>query len=102
MAEPRPIGERVRTFDDLAKASDDLLRQIATRVHIIDLAYAFRTADEGLRERLLNSVRPSLADEIRAAMKTVDAAELPLEMQVTTARARVMEVARSESTLRDG
>jgi hypothetical protein len=101
MAEPRQIGEPVREFADLAHASDELLRQVASRVHIIDLAYAFSSADADLRERLYKSVRPHLADEIRAAINTVESSagnRAPSEEQIATARARVMEVVRTEST----
>jgi hypothetical protein len=101
MAEPRPIGEPVHEFDDLSNASDELLRQVASRVHIIDLAYAFGSAPADLRERLFNSVRPNLADEIKTAIKTVESPagnRAPSEEQIATARARVMEVVRTERT----
>jgi hypothetical protein len=101
MAEPRQIGGTVSEFDELATASDDLLRQVASRVHIIDLAYAFKSAPAALRERLFNSVRPTLADEIKAAINTVESSSerrAPSEEQVATARARVMEVVRGERT----
>jgi hypothetical protein len=104
MDEPRQIGDRLRSFEDLARADNEVLRQVATRVHIIDLAYAFGTADEALRDRLLASVRPNLADEIRAAIRTVESSDamLPAPEQVATARARVMEVARGEVSPADG
>ncbi|MGH2350167.1 MAG: FliG C-terminal domain-containing protein [Chloroflexota bacterium] len=97
MSEPRRIGDRPGSFEDLVEASDELLRQLAARVHIIDLAYAFGTADERLRERLFQSVRPGLADQIRSAIKSIQAesARSPSEEQVRTARARVMELARA-------
>jgi flagellar motor switch protein FliG len=99
MEEPQPIGERVRAFEDLALASDELLRQVATRVHIIDLAYAFATADEAVRERLLRSVRPGLAEQITSAIRAMETtdARMPSADQVRLARARVMEVARTEA-----
>ena len=97
MSEPRPIRDRLRSFDDLASVGDDVLRQLASRVHIIDLAYAFGTADEALKERLLRSVRPGLAEEIQSAIKTVEAERdrFPGGEQIRTARARVLELART-------
>ena len=42
--EPEPASKAVvvvKVFDDLAKVDDEFLRQLSTRVHLIDLAYAF-------------------------------------------------------------
>ena len=99
MPDPIPLGGRVRNFEDLASMSDDFFRQLASRVHIVDLAYAFATADEGLRNRLFAAVSPRLKNEIESAMRTIQAqARAPSgsafpEEQVRSARARVMEVA---------
>lgn len=103
MAEPTPIGNRLRDFEDLASQSDEVLRHIASRVHVVDLAYAFGTADEELLKRLLGSVRPGLAEQIQSNIKTVEAAadRFPPEDQVRTARAKVMEVARMEVMLEE-
>jgi hypothetical protein len=101
MAQLDTFGGRIRTFEDLARVSDEVLRQLAARVHIIDLAYAFATADEELKARLLRSVRPRLAEEIESAMRAVmsqtapPGASGPSDVQVRSARARVMEVAQS-------
>jgi hypothetical protein len=99
MPEPIALGGRARDFDDLGGMSDDFFRQLASRVHIVDLAYAFATADEGLRERLFNAVSPRLKNEIESAMRTIQAQARPQtgvafpDEQVRSARARVMEVA---------
>src|SRR5919205_3702199 len=99
MTEPRPLGGRIRDFADLASMSDDFFRQLASRVHIVDLAYAFATADGELRDRLFNAVSPRLKNEIESAMRTIAAqARAPSgspfpEEQVRSARARVLEVA---------
>jgi hypothetical protein len=79
--------------------SDDFFRQLSSRVHIVDLAYAFATADGGLRDRLFDAVSPRLKNEIESAMRTIQAqARAPGDTafpdeQVRSARARVMEVA---------
>lgn len=97
MTEPRRIGSELQSFDDLAVLGEEMMRQLATRVHIIDLAYAFRDADETLREHLLSSVRPALADEIRSAFRAVEteSERFPSEEAIRSARARVVELARS-------
>jgi AcrR family transcriptional regulator len=76
---------------------DEVFRQIAMRVHVIDLAYAFGRS-EVLRERLLASVRPELANDIRSAIRAADWASerLPPEEQTRSAQARVIEAARNE------
>ena len=99
MAGPTPLGGRVRNFDDLNEMSEAFFRQLASRVHIVDLAYAFATADDGLRKRLMSAVSPRLAGEIDSAIRTIKAQARPQtgeafpEEQVRSARARVMEVA---------
>jgi hypothetical protein len=87
----------LRTFQDLDNVPDEVLRQVAMRVHVIDLAYAFGRS-EALRERLLSSVRPELANEIRSAIRASDWASerLPPEEQTRSAQARVLEAARTE------
>jgi hypothetical protein len=87
----------VRAFEDLDKVPDDIFKQVATRVHVIDLAYAFR--DSGpLEQRLLGSVRPELAEQIRASLRAVDwqSERIPPEELQRSARARVMEVVKLE------
>jgi len=99
MSENVPLGGRVRDFNDLGVLSDDFFRQLASRVHIVDLAYAFATADSGLRDRLFNAISPRLKNEIESAMRTIRAQARPPggnpfpDEQVRSARARVMEVA---------
>jgi hypothetical protein len=93
MPDPRDI----RSFEDLAKVPDEIFRQIASRVHVIDLAYAFRDAGE-LKDRLLNAVRPELAEQIRGSLRAVDwqSERVPPDDQQRAARARVMEVVKLE------
>ena len=91
--EPRDIKD----FADLEKVSDTVLRQVAMRVHVIDLAYAFGRTD-GLRERLLASVRPELANEIRSAIRASEWASerIPPEEQTRSSQARVLEAVKVE------
>ena len=91
--EPREIKD----FADVEKVSDDVLRQVAMRVHVIDLAYAFGRSD-ALRERLLASVRPELANEIRSAIRASEWASerIPPEEQTRSAQARVLEAVKVE------
>ena len=91
--EPRDIKD----FADVEKVSDDVLRQVAMRVHVIDLAYAFGRLD-GLRERLLSAVRPELASEIRSAIRASEWASerIPPEEQTRSAQARVLEAVKTE------
>jgi hypothetical protein len=99
MPEPIPLGSRVRDFSDLGAMSDDFFRQLSSRVHVVDLAYAFATADEALRDRLFNAVSPRLRNEIESTVRTIQAQARPPsgnsfpDEQVRSARARVMEVA---------
>ena len=78
---------------------DGFFRQLSSRVHVVDLAYAFATASPELRDRLLNAVSPRFRSEIESAVRTIEAqARAPSgepfpEEQVRSARARVMEVA---------
>jgi hypothetical protein len=97
MADTRPAPRDIRSFDDLSLVPDDILRQIAMRVHVIDLAYAFGSHD-ALRERLLAAVRPQLANEIRSGIRAVDWASerVPPEDQIRAARARVIEAVKTE------
>lgn len=87
----------IRTFDDLSRVSDEVLRQVAMRVHVIDLAYAFIESDE-LRGRLLGAVRPELADEIRSAIRAAEWASERTSPgdQKRSSQARVMEATRVE------
>ena len=99
MPDPIPLGGRARTFEDLASMSDDFFRQLSSRVHVVDLAYAFATAAPALRDRLMNAVSPRFKGEIDSAIRTIEAqtrapgGEPFPEEQVRSARARVMEVA---------
>lgn len=98
MAQAQPDPRAIQTFEDLNHVSDEVLRQVAMRVHIIDLAYAFRTAND-LRDRLLGAIRPELAEQILSALRTVEweSQRYPPDEQTRTARARVMEVVRLET-----
>ena len=93
----KPDPRTVRSFEDLDRVPDDVLRQIAMRIHVIDLAYAFGRSD-GLRERLLNAVRPALANEIRSAIRASEWASerIPPEDQTRSAQARVLEAVKTE------
>jgi len=93
--EPRDVKE----FADLDKVSDNVLRQVAMRVHVIDLAYAFGRSD-GLRERLLGAVRPELANEIRSAIRAAEWASerIPPDEQTRSSQARVLEAVKVELT----
>jgi hypothetical protein len=99
MPDPIPLGGRARNFEDLASMSDDFFRQLASRVHVVDLAYAFATAAPELRDRLMNAVSPRFRSEIESAVRTIESqARAPSgqpfpDEQVRSARARVMEVA---------
>ena len=74
-----------------------MLRQVAMRVHVIDLAYAFGRSD-GLRERLLAAVRRELANEIRSAIRAAEWASerMPPDEQTRSAQARVLETVKTE------
>ena len=91
--EPRDIKD----FADLEKVSDTVLRQVAMRVHVIDLAYAFGRTD-ALRDRLLAAVRPELANEIRSAIRASEWASerIPPEEQTRSSQARVLEAVKVE------
>ncbi|HEU5318430.1 MAG TPA: hypothetical protein VFX49_20120 [Chloroflexota bacterium] len=97
MADSRPDPRDIRSFDDLTQLPDDILRQVAMRVHVIDLAYAFGKHD-ALRDRLLGAVRPELASEIRSAIRASDWASerTSPDDQTRTARARVIDAVKTE------
>ena len=88
---------RLEQFEDLIGVDDEILRQIGARLHIMDLAYAFGTADQALLDRLLAAVRPGLAADIRAGVQMMRSEQnrFPLDEQVRTAQSRVLEIARS-------
>jgi flagellar motor switch protein FliG len=88
---------RLERFEDLIGVDDEMLRQIGARVHIMDLAYAFGTADQALLDRLLAAVRPGLAADIKAGVQMMRSEQnrFPMDEQVRTAKARVLEIARS-------
>ena len=88
---------RLERFEDLIGVDDEILRQIGARLHIMDLAYAFGTADQALLDRLLAVVRPGLAADIRAGVQMMRSEQnrFPLDEQVRTAQSRVLEIARS-------
>jgi hypothetical protein len=97
MTQGKPAPSEIRTFEDLSKVSDEVLRQVAMRIHVIDLAYAFVGAD-ALLERLLASVRPELAEEIRSGIRAANWASErgSSDDQARTARSRVMEAVKDE------
>jgi hypothetical protein len=97
MTQGKPAPNEIRTFEDLSKVPDEILRQVATRVHVIDLAYAFFGMDD-VRERLLQSVSPELAEEIRSAIRAANWASerSSPDDQTRTARSRVLEAVRDE------
>ena len=97
--EPEPASKAVvvvKVFDDLAKVDDEFLRQLSTRVHLIDLAYAFGYGDAALRDRLMSIVRPGLAEQMRSAiaMAKLSNERYPVDETVRTSRARVMDIAK--------
>jgi hypothetical protein len=97
VTESQGSGHRLERFEDLAGVDMEVLRQVGARVHIMDLAYAFGSSDQALLDRLLSAVRPGLARDIRAAVAMMRSEEhrFPLDVQIKTARARVMEIAMS-------
>lgn len=97
--EPDPAAKavvEVKVFDDLAKVDDEFLRQLSTRVHLIDLAYAFGYGDAALRDRLMSIVRPGLAEHVRSAIAMAKASgeRYPVDETVRTSRARVLDIAK--------
>lgn len=96
MTRSRGSARRLEQFEDLARVDDEVLRQLGARVHIMDLAYAFGTADPALLERLLQTVRPGLAAEIRNGVKIMETERerYPVNDQVRNARARTLDIAR--------
>jgi FliG C-terminal domain len=97
VTESREPNHRLESFDDLAGVDNEVLRQIGARVHVMDLAYAFGSADPALLDRLLGALRPGLASDIRSGVKMmeVERQRFPLEEQIRLARARVLDIARS-------
>ncbi len=95
MADVQPLRRRIRQFDDLRSIDDETLRQVAMRVHVVDLAYAFMD-DEELLKRLFGAISNGLAHDIKAAIATVKAESerFQSDVAVRTARARVMEIVR--------
>jgi hypothetical protein len=94
--ETQGAGRRLERFADLEGVDDEVLRQVGARVHIVDLAYAFGTADPAFFERLCRIVRPGLANDIRSSVQMMrsDSQRYPLEFEIRTAQARVLEIAR--------
>jgi flagellar motor switch protein FliG len=90
-------AQRLSTFEDLQSVSDELLRHLASRVHVSELAYAFGRSDPALRDRLLAVVRPRLASDIRGLIQAIDAesARIPPDIASRSAQARVLDLARS-------
>jgi hypothetical protein len=91
----------VDTFEDFEHVPDDVLRQVAARVHVVDLAYALSSAGDELRERWLGSVRPGLRTELESLIRTVenDSVRYPDDSQVRNARARIVQVVRDARLL---
>ena len=96
MTESREANRRLESFDDLAGVDNEVLRQIGARVHVMDLAYAFGSGDPALLERLLSTLRPGLASDIRSGVQMMESERqrFPLEEQIRLARARVLDIAR--------
>lgn len=96
MADDRSAPDPVRTFRDLERVDDEFLRQLASRVHLMDLAYAFGFDVPHLHARLVSVIRPGLVEQLRAAtaMAKASSERYPLDESVRSARARVVDVAR--------
>ena len=89
---------RLERFEDLAGVDDEMLRQIGARVHIMDLAYAFGTADPALLDRLSGrrASRPGGGHPRRGADDALRAATASRwTSRCATAQSRVLEIARS-------
>jgi hypothetical protein len=88
---------RLSTFEELSGVDDAMLRQLAARTHIIDLAYAFGSSDPALLERLTAVVRPGLAEEIRVALRMLELERqrFRLDDQIRVAKSRVLDLARA-------
>jgi hypothetical protein len=97
VTESHAAGRPLERFEDLAGVDDEVLRQVGARVHIMDLAYAFGSGDPALLDRLLSVVRPGLAADIRAGVQMMRSEDrrFPMDVQIRTAQARVLEIARS-------
>lgn len=91
---PRPVS--VRTFNDLTHVDDEFMRQLATRVHLMDLAYAFGFGSPELLGRLEAVIRPGMVEQLRSAIAMARASEerYPVDESVRSARSRVVDVAR--------
>ena len=86
----------IRTFGDLARVDDEFLRQLATRVHLMDLAYAFGFGVPDLLARLESVIRPGMTEQLRSAILMARSSEerYPVDESIRSARARVVDVAR--------
>ncbi len=86
----------VRSFSDLSQVDDEFLRQLAARVHLMDLAYAFGFGVPELHARLVAVIRPGLADQLGSAISMARASQerYPIEGSIINARTRVVDVAR--------
>jgi hypothetical protein len=86
----------VRTFNDLTRVDDEFMRQLATRVHLMDLAYAFGFGAPELLGRLEAVIRPGMAEQLRSAIAMARSSEerYPVDETVRSARSRVVDVAR--------
>lgn len=96
MADGEALPVSVRTFSDLARVDDEFLRQLATRVHLMDLAYAFGFGAPELLARLESVIRPGMAEQLRSAISMARSSEerYPVDESVRSARSRVIDVAR--------
>lgn len=86
----------VRAFKDLDRVDDEFLRQLATRVHLMDLAYAFGFGAPELLARLESVIRPGMAEQLRSAISMARSSQerYPVDESVRSARTRVVDVAR--------
>ena len=68
MADGEAHAGPVRVFKDLDRVDDEFLRQLATRVHLMDLAYAFGFGVPELLSRLETVIRPGMVEQLRSAI----------------------------------
>jgi hypothetical protein len=96
MADGEAQAVRVRAFKDLDGVDDEFLRQLATRVHLMDLAYAFGFEAPELLSRLETVIRPGMAEQLRSAIAMAKSSQdrYPVDESIRSARTRVVDVAR--------
>ncbi|MBU6286563.1 MAG: hypothetical protein ACKO2D_14010 [Chloroflexota bacterium] len=96
MADGEAHAGPVRVFKDLDRVDDEFLRQLATRVHLMDLAYAFGFGVPELLSRLETVIRPGMVEQLRSAIAMAKSSQerYPVDESVRSARTRVVDVAR--------